>query len=216
MYKEDRLTTIKRAQQSWEEKFAKQFENERKREFLTESGIPLKRVYTPLDLADEGFDYLRDVGFPGEYPYVAGITPTMYRSQMWGITQYTGYPTPKESNEWWKVQIKAGAPFIVIAYDLPSQLGYDPDRALSQGEVGRVGVSMVSQKDWEAAFDGIDLGQVMVSQVYNAPAIVGAANYLCLAEKQGVNFNDLRGFARMIFSRNLLLGVCTSSHQPLQ
>ncbi len=196
MYEKDKPANIKRAQESWEEKNIKQFENERKKEFLTESGIPLKRVYTPLDLADKGFDYLKDVNFPGEFPYVSGITPTMYRSQMWGITQYTGYPTPKESNEWWKIQIKAGAPFIVVAYDLPSQLGFDPDRALSQGEVGRVGVSMVSQKDWEVAFDGIDLGKVMVSQVYNAPAMVGVANYLCFAEKQGVNFNDLKGFCQ--------------------
>ena len=106
MYKKDKLTAIRKIQQNWEEKFVKQFENETKREFLTESGIPLKRVYTPLDLADKGYDYPKDTGFPGEYPYVAGITPTMYRSQMWGVSQYTGYPTPKESNEWWKVQIE--------------------------------------------------------------------------------------------------------------
>ena len=166
-------------------------------EFLSESGIPLRTIYTPLDLDEKKFEYLKDLGFPGEYPYTRGITPTMYRGELWGISQYSGHSTPEECNALWKAQLATGGKVIYIAYDLPSQVGYDPDNPLADGEVGRVGVSMVSQKDWEIAFDGIDVSKVAVGQVYNAPGIIGIANLICIAQKQGVALKDLRGFCQI-------------------
>lgn len=184
---------IESARERWEAENAEEFRKERKREFSLDCGIPLRRVYTPVDLAEKGFDYLKDVGLPGEYPYTRGISPTMYRGELWRISQYSGHPTPEDCNRLWKAQISAGGNVIYIAYDLPSQLGYDPDNPRAEGEVGRVGVSLTSQRDWEIAFDGIDIAKVAVFQVFNAPAVVGVANHICLAKKQGLDLKNLQG-----------------------
>lgn len=197
MDKSHEFNKIRAAMQRWERENVSKLKSERKPEFLSESGIPVKTVYTPLDLAEKGVDYLKVLGFPGEYPYTRGITPTMYRGELWGISQYSGHPTPEDCNVLWKAQIATGGNVIYIAYDLPSQLGYDPDNPRAEGEVGRIGVSMTSQRDWEIAFDGIDISKVAVAQVYNAPGIIGVANLICLAQKQGVDLKDVRGFCQI-------------------
>ncbi|MFC2067384.1 methylmalonyl-CoA mutase family protein, partial [Chloroflexota bacterium] len=195
MFKEDKLEELRGAVKGWEKKYQDRFKNERKpeEEFACDSGISVKRVYTPLDLAEKGFDYMKDLGLPGEYPYARGITPGGYREELWHVSQYSGRPTPEESNKLWKAAIEAGMNYCYIAYDLPTQLGLDPDNPRAEDEVGRVGISMVSQRDWEIAFDGIDLNKIRVAQVANAMGFIGIANYLCLARKRGIDWKQLHG-----------------------
>jgi len=192
LFEKKALDELKEAFEAWEKKHGDEFKTERKT-FVTESGIPIKRVYTPLDLAEKGFDYLKDLGLPGEYPYTRNNKATGYRSKLWGITAYGGKALPEESNELWKAQVAAGADTISVAYDLPCQLGLDPDNPKAKGEVGRTGISMVTQKDWEIAYDGIDYNKVGVYQVFNAPAIVGFANHIVLGERRGIGLKELRG-----------------------
>jgi len=192
LFEKKALDELKEAFEAWEKKHQDEFKTERKT-FVTESGIPIKRVYTPLDLAERGFDYLKDLGLPGEYPYTRNNKATGYRSKLWGASAYGGKALPEESNELWKAQVEAGAGMLSMAYDLPCQLGLDPDNPKAEGEVGRIGVSIVTQKDWEVAFDGIDLRKVGAYQVLNAPTIVGLANHIVLAESRGMNISEVVG-----------------------
>lgn len=187
------LDELKEAFEVWEKNHQAEFSKERKSEFATEDGIPVKRTYTPIDLQEKGFEYTKDIGFPGEFPYTRGITSTMGRTMPMIVSQYAGFGSPEESNKLWKTMAAAGTPSILMAYDLPSQLGLDPDHPKAEGEVGRVGCSISSQKDWEIAWDGIDLRKLMVNEVYNAPAIFAVANHLILAEKQGIPSVEVRG-----------------------
>ena len=184
---------IENAKQSWQKRHIDDFKREIKKEFKSESGIPINRLYTPLDLKEKGFDYLENLGFPGEFPYTRGITPTMYRGGLWPVGQYSGYALPEESNELWRAQVEAGGSAISIAYDLPTQLGYDPDHPMSEGEVGRVGISMVSLRDWEVAFDKIDFVKTCPLQVMNALGGIAIAMHLVLAEKRENTWKTLQG-----------------------
>lgn len=179
----------------WEERYKQEFKKERKpeEEFVSGSGIPIKRIYTPLDLMEKNFDYLKDLGMPGDYPFTRGQSPTGYRIEPWAQSLYSGYATPEESNRLWREAVETGVETIYIAYDLPTQLGYDPDSREAIGEVGRVGVSLTTLRDWEIAFDGIDLTKVRISQVPNAVAAFQIANLICLAEKRGVDLSKIRG-----------------------
>ena len=154
-------------------------------------GLKHKNLYTPLDL--EGFDYERDLGFPGEYPYTRGVQPTMYRGKLWTMRMYAGFSTAEESNKRYKYLIANGGTGLSCAFDLPTQIGYDSDDKMSAGEVGKVGVAIDSLYDMERLFDGIDLGKVSTSMTINAPASVLLAMYIAVAEKQGVPASALRG-----------------------
>ena len=154
-------------------------------------GLKHKNLYTPLDL--EGFDYERDLGFPGEYPYTRGVQPTMYRGKLWTMRMYAGFSTAEESNKRYKYLIANGGTGLSCAFDLPTQIGYDSDDKMSAGEVGKVGVAIDSLYDMERLFDGIDLGKVSTSMTINAPASVLLAMYIAVAEKQGVPAAALRG-----------------------
>lgn len=154
-------------------------------------GLKHKNLYTPLDL--EGFDYERDLGFPGEYPYTRGVQPTMYRGKLWTMRMYAGFSTAEESNKRYKYLIANGGTGLSCAFDLPTQIGYDSDDKMSAGEVGKVGVAIDSLYDMERLFDGIDLGKVSTSMTINAPASVLLAMYIAVAEKQGVPKAALRG-----------------------
>ncbi|MGE0801086.1 MAG: methylmalonyl-CoA mutase [Lautropia sp.] len=182
-----------RAVAAWSDSRQAEFAAERQPSFESSSGIEIQRAYTPLDLASRGVDPLAGIGLPGEFPYTRGIHAGGYRKTLWGIQQYAGHPTPEMSNRLWKTQVDAGATHLLIAYDLPSQLGYDPDARQAEGEVGRVGTSMSSFADWQIGFDGIPVKGLYVGQTYNAPAAIGLANYLCIAEQQGVPRRELRG-----------------------
>lgn len=149
------------------------------------------RLYTPLDI--EGFDYERDLGLPGDFPFTRGVQPTMYRGRFWTMRMYAGFSTAEESNKRYRYLIESGATGLSCAFDLPTQIGYDSDHAMSEGEVGKVGVAIDSLADMEILFDQIDLGKVSTSMTINAPASVLLAMYIAVAEKQGVTPDKLNG-----------------------
>ncbi len=161
---------------------------EKKEEFQTASSIPVKEVYTPSDLEEMGFDDTRDIGLPGIYPFVRGIFKEMYRENLWIMGQYSGYGTAEESNRRYKYLIEQGATGFSIALDLPTQIGYDSDHPMAQGEVGRVGVAINSLKDMEILFDGIPLNRVrQIRTTANAIGPIFIALFLAIAEKQGIS-----------------------------
>ena len=188
-----KLEEVKAAKAKYDETVAKVLTKmpERKAEFVNTSGIPIARVYTPLDLAD--FDYLQKLGVPGQYPYTRAVQPTAYRGRYWTMRQYAGFGSAEETNERYHFLLKSGQTGLSVAFDLPTQIGYDSDAPLAQGEVGKVGVSIDSLWDMERLFQGIPLDQVSTSMTINSPCAVLLAMYLVVAEKQGVAFDQLRG-----------------------
>ena len=164
---------------------------ELKKEFKFDTGVEVKRLYTPLDL--EGFDYESCLGYPGQYPYTRGVQPTMYRGKHWTMRMYAGFATASESNKRYKYLIEQGTSGLSVAFDLPTQMGYDSTDSIAQGEVGKVGVAIDSLADMEILFDGIPLDKVSTSMTINAPAPVLLAMYLAVAEKQGISPDKLRG-----------------------
>ena len=164
---------------------------ERKKEFTTGSWVDVDRVALPEDFSEEA--YLEKSGFPGEYPYTRGVQPTMYRGRFWTMRQYAGFGTAEESNERYKYLLSQGQTGLSVAFDLPTQIGYDSDDSHSIGEVGKVGVAIDTLKDMEILFDGIPLDKVSTSMTINAPASVLLAFYIAVAEKQGVSAGQIRG-----------------------
>jgi methylmalonyl-CoA mutase N-terminal domain/subunit len=190
------MTDIERLGQdfnAWNVKVEKASEKypERKKQFVTGSNTPVSRVYTPLDQVD--FDYNQQLGLPGEYPYTRGVQPTMYRGRLWTMRQYAGFGTAEESNTRYKYLLEQGQTGLSVAFDLPTQIGYDSDHPLSEGEVGKVGVAVDSLADMEVLFSGIPLDKVSTSMTINAPAAVLLAMYIAVAEKQGVGASGLNG-----------------------
>jgi len=164
---------------------------ERKKNFVTGSGAPVKRLYTPLDLTGHG--YMADQNLPGEYPYTRGVQNTLYRGRLWTMRQYAGFSSAEESNKRYKYLLDQGTTGLSVAFDLPTQIGYDSDLALAAGEVGKVGVAIDSLADMEILFDGIPLDKVSTSMTINAPAAVLLAMYIAVAEKQGIGPEKLNG-----------------------
>jgi len=193
MLRVDEKSAIARAWEEWEESVLKPALRrfpERQDEFRT-SSAPTHRLYTPLDVED--VDYARDLGFPGAYPFTRGIQPTMYRGRFWTMRQYAGFGTAEESNRKFRYLLEQGQTGLSVAFDLPSQLGYDSDHALSLGEVGKVGVAIDSLQDMEALFDSIPLNKVSTSMTINAPAAIMLAMYQAVGERQGVASTELEG-----------------------
>jgi len=186
-------TNLKDAFEQWsggvEKKLAKA--PERKQEFVNTSGIPIKRLYTPLDHGDA--DYVNQLGFPGSDPFTRGVQPTMYRGRYWTMRQYAGFASAEESNRRYRFLLDQGQTGLSVAFDLPTQIGYDSDHEMAVGEVGKVGVAIDSLKDMETLFDGIPLDQVSTSMTINAPAAVLLAMYIAVAEQQGIGPEKLRG-----------------------
>ena len=183
--------TLEDEKAQWEEKavspVVKKFK-ERKEEFLTPSGIPLPRTAIP-----EEFDYMQKLGFPGEYPFTRGVQPTMYRSRFWTMRQYAGFASAEESNRRYRYLLEQGQTGLSVAFDLPTQIGYDADDPMSLGEVGKVGVSISSLKDMQVLFNQIPLDKVSTSMTINAPAAVLLAMYIAVGKQQGVEMKQLRG-----------------------
>jgi methylmalonyl-CoA mutase, N-terminal domain len=193
MAENEKKEALKAKKQQWDEKTKKSLAKfpERKEKFVTGSNIEVERLYTPVEL--DGFDYESQLGMPGEYPYTRGVQPTMYRGRFWTMRQYAGFATAEESNKRYKYLLDQGQTGLSVAFDLPTQIGYDSDHALSEGEVGKVGVAIDSLKDMEILFGGIPLDQVSTSMTINAPAAVLLAMYIAVAEKQGTSAEKLRG-----------------------
>ena len=184
------------ALRQWEEEVLKPAlarAGERDTEFETSAG-PVDRLYTPLDVEDS--DYERDIGYPGEYPFTRGVQPTMYRGRLWSMRQYAGFGSAQESNERFKFLLSQGQTGLSVAFDLPTQIGYDSDDPMAAAEVGQVGVAIDSLQDMEVMFEGIPLDQVSTSMTINAPAAVLVALYLAVAEKQGVAPAEIMGTAQ--------------------
>lgn len=163
---------------------------ERRKTFETPSGIPLDRVYTPVE---GDVDYLEELGFPGQYPFTRGVYPTMYRGRLWTMRQYAGYASAEASSTRYKYLLQQGQTGLSVAFDLPTQLGYDADDPLAEGEVGKVGVSISSMADIRRLFDGIPLDEVSISMTINAPAAILLAMVVVLSKEQGVEMRRLRG-----------------------
>ena len=191
---EKRMTELnKSVYQKWSEAVDQKVSKrpERKPEFVNTSGIPVKRVYTPLDHTDG--DYLSELGFPGEYPFTRGVQPTMYRGRFWTMRQYAGFASAEESNKRYRFLLDQGQTGLSVAFDLPTQIGYDSDDEMAIGEVGKVGVAIDSLEDMETLFNQIPLDKVSTSMTINAPAAVLLAMYIVVAEKQGIPPDKLRG-----------------------
>ncbi len=165
---------------------------ERKERFVTDSDIELKRFYSPKDLG-QSWQYEEKLGYPGEYPFTRGIYPTMYRGRLWTMRQYAGYGTAEETNRRYRYLIEQGQMGLSVAFDLPTQMGYDADHPLAEGEVGKAGVSICSLEDMERLFAGIPLGRISTSMTINSPAAVLLAMYIAVGERQGVPPEQLAG-----------------------
>ena len=164
---------------------------ERRQKFVNSSGIEIERVYTPPN--GKYSDYTKELGLPGEYPFTRGIYQTMYRGRFWTMRQYAGYATAEESNKRYKYLLDHGQTGLSVAFDLPTQMGYDSDHPMSEGEVGKTGVAIDSLDDMERLFEGIPLDKVSTSMTINATALVLLAMYIAVAEKQGIKPELLQG-----------------------
>ncbi len=193
MFDPTKIEALKQQQEKWNRKVEAKLAKapERKKAFTTLSEIPLARLYTPAEIPD--LEYERDLGNPGDYPYTRGVQPTMYRGRFWTMRQYAGFASAEESNQRYKYLLDQGQTGLSVAFDLPTQIGYDSDHPLSQGEVGKVGVAIDSLEDMELLFGGIPLDKVSTSMTINAPAAVLLAMYIGVAEKQGVASEALNG-----------------------
>jgi methylmalonyl-CoA mutase N-terminal domain/subunit len=195
MFDDEDLSAIRSAREEWErdsldptvERFG-----ERRDQFTTDTGgAPVDPLYTPADVAD--LEYDEDLGFPGEEPYTRGVYPTMYRGRLWTMRQYAGMGTATETNERFHYLLEEGQTGLSMAFDLPTQMGYDSDAPMAEGEVGKSGVAIDSLRDFETVFEGIPLDEVSTSMTINAPAAVLLAMYVALGDRQGVDREALRG-----------------------
>ncbi len=187
------MNPLKDAKQEWEKSVVKptlaRFP-ERRESFQTRSDIPIERLYVPQDPDP---DYADQLGFPGAFPFTRGVQPTMYRGRFWTMRQYAGFGTAVESNARYKFLLAQGQTGLSVAFDLPTQIGYDSDDPMALGEVGKVGVSIPSLEDMALLLDGIPLDKVSISMTINAPAAILLAMVIAVAKRQGVAMNQLRG-----------------------
>ncbi len=186
MDNEIKLAEIAQAQKQWQAQY-EQSQNK----FPERQKFSVNNLYTPADTA--GQDYLGEIGFPGEFPFTRGIQQGMYRTKLWTMRQYSGMASAEESNQRYKYLLSQGQTGLSVAFDLPTQIGYDSDHQLAQGEVGKVGVAIDSLADMEALFDGISIEKVSTSMTINGPAAVLLAMYVAVGEKQGVKPEALSG-----------------------
>ncbi|KOX92846.1 methylmalonyl-CoA mutase [Haloarcula rubripromontorii] len=195
MFDPDELAEIRESKAQWEEDDVQPTVDrfgERKETFTTDTeGHEVDRLYTPEDISD--VDYEEDIGFPGQEPYTRGVYPTGYRGRLWTMRQYAGMGTAAETNERFNYLLDQGQTGLSMAFDLPTQMGYDSDHAMAAGEVGKTGVAIDSLDDMETVFDGIPLDEVSTSMTINAPASVLLAMYIAVGDKQGVDREELRG-----------------------
>jgi len=195
MFNKNKIKMLKRSVRKWErgplaEALAQA--PERKDRFTSISGMEMSRLYTPADM-DESFDYASELGFPGEYPFTRGVQPTMYRGRFWTMRQYAGFGTARETNRRYRYLLEQGQTGLSVAFDLPTQAGYDSDHPLCAGEAGRVGVAIDSLDDMRTLFEGISPDRVTTSMTINATATILLAMYLALAEEKGIPWTNLGG-----------------------
>ena len=193
MFREDEIIEIKRDREKWEEKLEKGLAkapeiNER---FSTVSDMEIGRLYTPEDI--QGFDFQREMGFPGEYPFTRGVQPSMYRGRHWTMRMFSGFGSAEDTNKRYHYLLSQGQTGLSVAFHMPTLMGYDSDSPLARGEVGKCGVAIDTLKDMEILFHGIPLDKVTTSMTINPPAAILLAMYIAVAEKQGVNKKQIGG-----------------------
>ena len=211
MFDEKSLKTLEQEQRRWEQTTLQNWlklSPERKKEFQTHSGIPIKRLYTPEDA--EALDYMRDMGFPGEYPFLRGVHATMYRGRLWTMRLFAGFGTAADTNQRFKYLLNEGESGLSTAFDYPTIMGYDSDHQMARGEVGICGVAISSLRDMEVLFDGIPLDKVTTSMTINGPAPMLLAMYVAVGDKQGVSRDKLGGTTqndnlKEFFAQNLCI-----------
>jgi methylmalonyl-CoA mutase N-terminal domain/subunit len=194
MFNQDKLAEINREKETWEkttlQKTLDRF-GERREEFVTTSSAPVERLYTPVEIAD--FDYERDLGLPGQYPFTRGVHPTMYRGRLWTMRMFAGFGTAEETNARYKYLLEHGETGLSVAFDFPTLYGYDTDAPEAEGEFGKCGVAVSSLADMEILFDGIPVDEITTSMTINGPAAVIWAMYIVAAEKRGIPMEKLGG-----------------------
>ncbi|WP_435104033.1 methylmalonyl-CoA mutase family protein [Arhodomonas sp. AD133] len=193
LYDDAALTRIDTERRDWEANEVAGFIRrmpERKSEYRTGSGLPVNRIYTPVDIAETGYE---DIGLPGRYPFTRGPYPTMYRGRHWTMRQIAGFGTAAETNQRFKYLLDVGQTGLSVDFDMPTLMGYDSDHPMSHGEVGREGVAIDTLEDMETLFEGIDLTRISVSMTINPSAWILFAMYIALAERRGYDLNDLSG-----------------------
>ena len=176
MFEKEFLKKVQQERKKWEEEYRQLNPHCQNSKFTTISGQPIKDLYTPSDLQE--IDYFKDLNFPGEYPYTRGIRHSMYRGRLWTMRQFSGFGTPRQTNERYKFLLKHGQTGLSVAYDLPTLMGHDSDDPCSEGEVGICGVAVDSLRDMEILFDGIDLDNITTSMTINGPAPILLAMYI--------------------------------------
>jgi len=194
MFDKQKLTDIQKERERWEKTTLPKWVHnnpERRKEFHTTSGIPIKRLYTPEDVRN--LDCLNDLGFPGEYPFTRGVHATMYRGRFWTMRMFSGFGTAEQTNQRFKYLLKEGETGLSIAFDYPTIMGYDSDSPIAQGEVGVCGVAVSSLKGMETLFNGIPLDKVTTSMTINGPAAMLLAMYVAIGDQQGVSREKLGG-----------------------
>jgi len=194
MFEKEKIRQIKKQRSDWEKNcYSKLIKKnqERKERFKNLSETEIKNLYTPDDIMD--VDYLEDIGFPGEFPFLRGVHSTMYRGRLWTMRQYAGFGSADDSNKRYKYLLDQGQTGLSVAFDLPTQMGYDSDHEMCRGEVGKCGVAISSLKDMEVLFDDIPLSKVSTSMTINSTAMILLAMYIAVAEKQGVDQLELAG-----------------------
>ncbi len=194
MFEKDKLEELKKEKKEWEEGSLKKVLDkfaERKDEFMSISDAPIERLYTPEEV--EGLDYSEKIGYPGQFPFTRGVQPTMYRGKLWTMRQYAGFGSAEDTNKRYKYLLDQGQTGLSVAFDLPTQMGYDSDHQMALGEVGKCGVSISSLKDMETLFDGIPLDKVSTSMTINSTAAILLAMYIAVAGKQGVPPDKITG-----------------------
>ena len=185
---DDQLDLFNESLELWDEEIKSN--NTREADFDTLSGLKQEPCYFP-EHPDN--NYIDNLGFPGQFPFTRGIHSNLYRGRLWTMRQFAGFGTPEETNERFKNLLKKGQTGLSVAYDMPTLMGYDPDHSFSQGEVGKCGVSVFSLSEMEKLFQGINLGEISVSQTINGPAIILLAFYIAIAEQKGVDQSKLKG-----------------------
>jgi methylmalonyl-CoA mutase N-terminal domain/subunit len=190
----DARRRLEEARRRWEEEIVKPAlakSPERKELFTTPSGVPVERLYAQDDIA--ALEYLRDLGFPGAFPYTRGVHPTAYRGRLWTMRQYAGFGAASETNQRFRYLLAEGQSGLSVAFDLPTQMGYDADHEMARSEAGKVGVAISSIEDMQDLFEGIPLDRVSTSMTINATAAILLCLYLAVGERQGVSSEKLSG-----------------------
>ena len=195
MYQKELMDKLRGGLSTWDETAAKTRHRKSKPRFFTVSGVDIDELYTPLSVDGQNDPeyYWSNIGLPGEFPFTRGVHHTMYRTRLWTMRQFAGMGTPRQTNERFHFLLKAGGTGLSTAFDLPTLMGYDSDHTRSMGEVGKCGVAVDTLADMEIIFDGIELDKVSTSMTINSPASILLAMYLCVAEKQKVPFEKVRG-----------------------